>query len=381
MNTLQRHQLVYTFLQPALKLFTKLWFNYQYDDLSQIEGPYLLLPNHNLELDPIVIGVSTKKQIYFVASEHLMRKGFATKLLNYFFKPIIHQKGQMGVHTVAQMLKTLRSGSSVCVFPEGNRSFNGLTQQFSPVIGKLARKAGVKVITYRLEGGYLTNPRWSLSIRRGKLRGRLIHVYEPQELKTMTNEAVYQAIQNDLSEDAYATQSREMIPFRGKKLALGMESTIFRCPLCGKIGTLRSDNDSIRCDCGFCAAYDVYGYLKDQNGTTYTVTQLDAMQQQALQQLAQSDSEQPLFHDEVLLQTIGQDHMIQQEQCGTLTAYTDRLECCGIVMPMAEIGGAAIYSRNVLVLYAGADNQHYEIRGEQMFSALKYLYLYQIKQK
>ena len=161
MDELQRHRMVYKILLPFVGVFTKWKFNYEYDSLKDIEGPYLLLPNHNLELDPVIIGQAAGMQIYFVASEHLLRKGIATKLLMYFLKPIIHMKGRQGAKTVKQMLRTLQEGHRVCIFPEGNRSFNGVTMEMQASIARVAKKAKVKLITYRVEGGYLTQPRRS----------------------------------------------------------------------------------------------------------------------------------------------------------------------------------------------------------------------------
>ena len=85
MNELTRHRMAHKVLVPILEKFLKLRFNYTYDDLSEIEGPYLLLANHNMELDPSSIGVAVKNQLYFVASEHIMRKGFGTWFLTTFF--------------------------------------------------------------------------------------------------------------------------------------------------------------------------------------------------------------------------------------------------------------------------------------------------------
>lgn len=379
MTALTRHRLLFKVLLPPFRLFTRWKFNYSWESLKDVEGPFLLLPNHNLELDPIVVGVAAGQHLYFVASEHLTRKGFVTKLLNYFLQPIYHQKGRAGAHTVKAILKTLRSGTSVCLFPEGNRSFNGTTCAIPPATGKMARRSGVKLVTYRFEGHYLTQPRWATTLRRGKLKGKIAHIYTPEELQAMTDEEVNAAIIRDLSEDAYETQSREMVPFKGKKLALGMESTIFACPACSAIGTLHSDDTSLLCSCGYRAQYDVYGYLNDQNGIRTTVTELDQHQQALLDEKLAAAGEEPLFSDSVLLQTIDDNHVIVQEQHGELTAYADHLSLCGEAIPFSDLLGMTIYSRNVLVIHTISEGRHFEVRSDMGFSALKYLYLYERK--
>ncbi len=381
MQELRRHKRVFAFLLPFIALFTKWKFRFTYDSLKDVEGPYLLLPNHNLELDPMIVGVAASKHLYFVASEHLSRKGFVTKLLNYFLKPIYHQKGRAGAHTVKEILKTLRSGTSVCLFPEGNRSFNGQTLSIPPATGKMAKKSGAKLVTYRFEGHYLTQPRWATTLRRGKLRGRLVHVYTPEELQSMTDAQVNEAIVRDLWEDAYETQKEQMIPFKGKHLALGMESTVFACPACKQIGTLKTDDNALFCTCGFHADFDAYGYLTDKNGQKMTIIQLDEAQKKLLEELAAAPTEAPLFSDEVLLQQIGDNHELLAETKGGLMACKDKLILCGQEIPYTDVLGMSIYSRNVLVLHTLSDGKHYEIRGDLSFSALKYLYLYEIAKK
>ncbi len=382
MNELHRHQMVFKVLLPFIHVFNKWKFNYEYDSLKDIEGPYLILPNHNLELDPLLIGEAVGKQIYFVASEHLMRKGIATKLLMHFIKPIIHMKGRQGAKTVKQMLRTLQEGHRVCIFPEGNRSFNGVTMEMEAAIAKVAKKAKVKLITYRVEGGYLTQPRWGTSIRRGKMRGRLINVYEPEQLAQMSDSQISDAIIADLHEDAYVTQERDCVKFKGKNLALGLESTIFTCPKCGETGKLHSQDNRFFCDCGFEAVYDVYGYLTDKDGKKHTVTELDLLQQEALKEKIRSwEADRPVFEDQVTVYRIGADHELIGTEVGSLKAYIAHLDCGGERLDYAGMDGMAIYSRSALIIHHEKLEGHLEVKSDLSFSALKYLYLYNFIKK
>ena len=85
MDELRRHQMVFKVLMPFIHIFTKLKFNYQYDSLKDVEGPYLLVANHNLELDPVLVGEAVGKHIYFVASEHIARWKTLYAFLKYAF--------------------------------------------------------------------------------------------------------------------------------------------------------------------------------------------------------------------------------------------------------------------------------------------------------
>lgn len=379
MEAIKRHRMVFKII-PAIKVFLKYRFNYTFDSLKNIDGPYLLLANHNLELDPAIVGVAAGKHLYFVASEHIMRKGIGTWILMTFFKPIIHQKGKQGMNTIKEMLKTLKDGHSVCIFPEGNRSFNGLTGEILPSIGKVARVSGAKLVTFRVEGGYLSQPRWSTTLRKGKMHGRLVKIYSVEELKEMSDKQINQAICTDLYEDAYATQKREKIAFKGKNLALGMESTVFACPKCNCIGTLHTDTDHLYCDCGFKAKYDVYGDLTTEDGEIFTVTGLDQLQKDELEKkVLSADGEQKLFEDDVTVYEINNDHTLSNTYASKLSAYRDHLKIGEEIIPFSKIQGLAIVSRNNMIMHVKGKDGHIEIKSDISFSALKYLYLYEMK--
>ena len=58
MEPIVRHRLIFNLLRPCVALFARWKFAYAYDSLRDIEGPYMLLPNYNMELDPILVGAA-----------------------------------------------------------------------------------------------------------------------------------------------------------------------------------------------------------------------------------------------------------------------------------------------------------------------------------
>lgn len=391
----RRHLRFFAFFRPIMAFVFKRKANYVWDDLSNIEGPYLLLSNHNTNYDPIFIGIATRNQLYFVSSEHVMRNKFLGGLLNFFLHPILHLKGKAGVKTISDMLRCLKAGYNVAIFPEGNRSFNGVTCDFLPTIGKLARKSGAKLVTFRMEGGYFTQPRWAFTDRCGKLYGHLVHVYDVDELQSMTDDEINDAIRRDIAEDAYETQAREHIAFKGKRLAYGLETTLFTCPKCRKIGHLHSGDNKLICDCGYSLTFNPYGELIAADGSSTTIRALDTMQRDNLTVLVQSlqtaralgeirpdrignDTPGPIFSDDVTVMAI-EDHKIISTRTGVLSAYHDHAEFDGRTFLPENIAGMAIRSRNTIVLYSADTGVQYEIKGNsEVYCALKYLYLYEI---
>lgn len=374
---LRRHRRVFAFLRVLLGGFFRRKFNYSYDSLAELKGPYLLLANHNMELDPALVGIAAKHQLYFVASEHITRKGIGGWILKTFFRPIIHTKGKTGARSVMEIIKTLKRGSSVCLFAEGNRSFNGVTGDILPATGKLARAAGASLVTFRLEGGYLTQPRFSLSLRKGKIFGRLVHVYTPEELKAMSEEEMNAAIVRDLHEDAYETEAREKVSFRGRNLTEGIESTLFYCPSCGAFSTLKSTKDAVQCSCGFRAVYGEYGELTCSDGVTRNMRDWDQKMHEELRRRVLDGSFEG-FTDEISVRLIGADHKAGAAHKGILQASLDGISFDGTKLTYDDIAGVAIFSRNFMNIIVGAEERQYDVRGELNFCALKYMYLWKM---
>lgn len=137
----------------------------------------------------------------------------------------------------------------MCIFAEGDRTFNGVTGPFFTATAKLVRMTGAQLVTFRLEGGYFSSPRWSDTLRKGKFYGHEVNRYSPETLKAMSTEEIDACIARDLHEDAYARQRQSPVRYRGKRLAESLETALYFCPRCGGLGTLKSEGNPAHCTC------------------------------------------------------------------------------------------------------------------------------------
>lgn len=379
-----RLKVVYAILRTIVDPFARIMHRFSSEkNLNKIKGPYLVLANHNLQLDAVLVGVSFKTHMFYVSSDHVMRKGFVSKLLVHLIAPIARTKGKTAASTVLQMIHLLKEGDNVCMFAEGNRSFNGVTGDIPDVTAKVMKKADVKVITYKITGGYFTEPRWSFSIRKGKCTGEIVHIYESEEIRKLSIDELNQRVREDLYVDAYKDQEINPIRFKGKNLAYGMETSMFMCPQCKSIGTLKSKGDEIKCSCGFHATYTEFGMLEHMPNNMDTITKWDIFQKNELRKQIikqEKNIECPLFVDQnVRFYRVNKERENHNEKNGVLIAYADRLDCCGETIRIEDIPTLSIYARNSLsFMYK---NEHCELKGEKLFSALKYKYLFSIVKK
>ena len=376
MEHLNRYRRVWVFFRWLLGPMLKRKFNYT-PELCSAEGTYLVLANHNTDWDPLLLALAFPNYMSFVASEHIFRKPLTAKLLGFLVAPIARLKGTTAGDTAMTMLRRLKKGVNVAMFAEGNRSFDGRTGEILPATGKLAKASGAGLVTYRFDGGYFTSPRWSGgSIRRGKLRGRVVNVYTPEQLKAMTPAQVNEAINRDLFVDAYAVQREEMVAYKGKDPAVGLETLLCRCPKCGGLDTLHSAGDTLSCGCGFTVRYNEFGFFEGADAPFDNITDWDAAQTEALCALADgvSDPDTPIFSDrDMLLEEVLPDHSVRAVGSGSMALYTDRLECCGMSFPLAELGGFMLHGAQAVDLSMGG--RSFAIRSGPRRCTRKYMTL------
>lgn len=382
MKGLAWHRFVFRVLQIVMGPFLKRKLNYSYEKVKPSSRPYVILANHNTDYDPLLIGLAFPDHMYYVASEHIFRWGFVSKLINFLVAPIPRVKGTTEINTVMNIFKRLKAGANVCMFAEGNRSFSGETGEIPVSTGKLIKKSGVALITFRLDGGYFTSPRWSKTIRRGMMKGRKVKEYSVEELKNMTWEEINTAIKNDLYVDAYEEQKKNPIEYKGKKLAEDLETALYLCPKCSGITTLKSEDDRLFCSCGMDLKYDSYGYFSSNNNEMppfNTVLEWCRFQDRNLREdierirnlpsdkLIYSDKDQTLWKADW-----GKNNLIGK---GSLLLYNDRLvfDCVDkkYTFELKNILDLGIIGQRVIA-FATNDRQAYEIKSEHPRSALKY---------
>ena len=339
------------------------------------EGPCLIIANHVTTWDPLLLALSfPTTPIRFVASEHIFRHGWVSRLLERIVAPIARRKGSTGMDTVKACLRALKEGDTVCIFAEGDASWDGLTHPIFPATGKLARSSGATLLTYRLEGGYLSLPRWSKKLRKGKMRGAVVGSYLPETLRKLKGEEINALINRDIFEDAWERQRAEHIAYRAAGRAEGVEKGFFLCPKCERVGTVRGVGERIVCSCGFETFYTEEGFL-DPPEPFGTLADWDAWQLERLKTLPVPD-DGVLFSDGGMsLHEIGTAHGETQLAGGQLRQTAEALFCGETRFPLSEISSMAIVKANILLLTAG--EHYYEIRADRPCCLRKYLAVWQ----
>lgn len=369
-----RHEKVWALLQGLTGRYFRRRFALT-SDVCRVEGPCIVIPNHVTNWDPFLVAMSFPDTfLYYVASEHIFRLGALSGLIGWLLGPIARKKGDSGADSVREILRHTKQGHSVCLFAEGDCTWDGRTGPVFPATGKLVRASGATLITYRLEGGYLTSPRWGKGVRRGAMHGHAVGIYPSQQLRKMKGEEITALIQRDITEDAWARQTSDGVPYRGKAPAERLETALFLCPRCRRIGTLKSQGAALRCTaCGLEEAYLPDGSFRPGDPFP-TVAAWDRWQHGELAALRFEHGDE-LFSDPVSsFRRVLSGHRAEWLTGGRLTQYPDRLVCGELTFPLAEIGNMAMVKRHILLFTHGRD--YYELRCREGGNLRKYLALW-----
>ncbi len=128
------------------------------------EGAVLVVSNHESFLDPPLIGTLYGDEMYYLARKTLM-KG---PLLTWIYKawnsiPVDQERPDMtSLKTIVRLLK---EGHRVLVFPEGERTLDGRLGEAQPGVGLIAVKAGAVIQPIRIRGAREAMPRGAARIR------------------------------------------------------------------------------------------------------------------------------------------------------------------------------------------------------------------------
>lgn len=228
--------------------------------LPKEDSPYLIISNHVLAADPILLTLTFKEPVYYIASEHIFSKGFVSRILEFTFRPIPKSKSQIDFIAIKKMIEISKDGGNVGVFIEGNSTMTGNASSVPAAIGKLALKLKRPILIWNYDLGYLKNPRWSFKKRKGTFSGKIKEILKYEQYKDMSADELSDYLIKSISVNAYEINENQ--EFVGKHNAEGLERLLFTCFSCHEPNNVMTKGDTYTCkSCGFTMNYDNKGYL------------------------------------------------------------------------------------------------------------------------
>ena len=370
-----QHKVVVPLIRAILAPIIRLLYGLKVEKFKEEKGrQYLVLANHQTGFDQFYPSMAFRQHLYYVASEDIFSMGWLSKVIQWIAAPIPIKKQVTDIKAVMTCMRVAREGGSIAIFPEGNRTFSGETAYMNPAISGLAKKLGMPIAFFRIEGGYGIQPRWSDVRRRGKMRAYVSCVLEPEEYKSMTNEQLYQRIRKELYQNEANSEDR----FFHKKAAEYIERILYVCPHCG-ITHFESNGDTFKCTtCGRQAKYLPTKEISGDFPFRYVLDWYNFQQDYVNKLDVLTPGEEPIIRDHCSLYLV---NLYSKKQCLAerveLALYADRIEMTGgytQTFPFEQTDAITILGKNKLDVYFG-DNV-YQIQSDKRFNAVKYVNLF-----
>ena len=241
---------VYLVLFRVVSLLCRRRSNVKLDDglIRDHTKPFLFLSNHESFWD-----------FYYVY--RLLQSRNPAFVLNrlYFYMPVLGWIGRKtgmipkrlfttDFETPVRIMRTLRKGYTVVVFPEGRLSVDGRGNPIVENSASFFKRLGVDVVLGRIRGAYFAGPKWRKGSYPTEVKVSAVRVLTQDEMKAMTDEELQTLIAETLAFDESADQETE---YPQKNKAEGLENILYRCADCGALySTAGVGNDLVCRACG-----------------------------------------------------------------------------------------------------------------------------------
>jgi len=230
--------LLYLLLANIWKLLfeKRLGITYTYHtDPRTYDGPYIVVSNHASRVDYVYTGLPflPHRLNYVAGYNEFFRSHLA---LVFRLLQVIPKKNFVpDLYCMREIRRILKNGGRVCIFPEGMSSISGANQPVALGSGKFLKNCGVPVFVTRIAGGYLTNTKYCLDERKGKVHIDIDLLFTPEQLEKLSAEEITEILHEAIKHDDYAWNKKARVAFDGHgEMAKNLQDLLYWCPRCGQ---------------------------------------------------------------------------------------------------------------------------------------------------
>jgi 1-acyl-sn-glycerol-3-phosphate acyltransferase len=160
-------------------------------------GGCLIVSNHVSFMDPTTVGWAVAREIYYLGRKSLFKPPFWNWFLPLCNVLPIDRDGH-DIGGLRRIIKMLKEGHAVLLFPEGTRSDDGTIQAAEPGAGLVALKAGVPILPVRIFGTYESLSRHTKRLRFHPIRVVIGQPYLPAILEGRKEREAYGLVAQEM---------------------------------------------------------------------------------------------------------------------------------------------------------------------------------------
>jgi 1-acyl-sn-glycerol-3-phosphate acyltransferase len=332
---------VHGFLRIFLFIYTR-FFSIKSSvssDVKDLKAPYLLLSNHIGTWDPFVIGYFLDAPIHFVSSDAVFRDRFMRFILTRM-GVIPKKKNVKDTRVIRIMINVIKNNNCIGLFPEASRSWTGRTMYIDSSTAKLIKLLNVPVVTAKMKGMQLFNPRWGTWLRKTKVMIDYNLCLKQDDIRHLSEEEILSTIRTDLYHDEVEYQRENMNVVHSFRKAEYISYVLFLCPSCQSIGKIHTKGNNFSCSsCNSHWHIDKFSFFKNSekeksfdNIIDWYDWQLDAFNsfiQSKIREGAEEgtgDMSKPLFSDQNMIVLKEKNNGFRRVGVSTMNFYIDRIE-------------------------------------------------------
>ncbi len=248
-------------------------YEYAFDTEEMKNKQVILLADHATRdaYKYVVYGYPFANPNIVVGYQNIFIKGLFKLLLKAGIIP--KRLYQTDLKAITDMLRVLKLGGSLCLFPEGIQSASGSTHPIYAGTASLLKKAGVTVVLCKSYGSYLVKPRYKRTENEGHQEFRYEILFTPQELSYMSVDEIYEKMLERFKYNDFEWNKKSRCKYKGPKgepLAKGIEYILYRCPKCKSEFNIVTEGDDIVCrHCGNTVTLNEYYDLIPKSENDY----------------------------------------------------------------------------------------------------------------
>ncbi|MDA7822055.1 1-acyl-sn-glycerol-3-phosphate acyltransferase [Opitutales bacterium] len=143
----------YRFAQYVSWFYFKAFHRLEVHGIKNVpqSGSFILASNHSSYFDPPALGCRLPRNLHYFARDSLFFWPLGVLISNLNSIPV--NRSQLDIATLKRVLKVLKGGDPLLLFPEGTRSADGNLGEGKKGIGLLLAKSQVDVLPARVTGG------------------------------------------------------------------------------------------------------------------------------------------------------------------------------------------------------------------------------------
>lgn len=192
-------KIFYAIHQYMVQIAFSAYFNVRVFNRENVplEGPVLLVGNHQSFLDPVLCGVGLNRELDYLARDSLFKNrvfGAYIRALNAF--PV--QRGHADTKAIKDVIKRLQKGRAVVMYPESTRSVDGRISPFKRGFTLIARRAGATIVPVLVDGAFDVWSRHKLLPSMGSVRVMFGKPTNPQLAKSLSRQQLVDKINRQL---------------------------------------------------------------------------------------------------------------------------------------------------------------------------------------